>query len=181
MRTQWAVMPQLPQRQQRVRSKVLPFQDKRSGWSTIAGNEQRTWCGNHVQAISLDERAPRPIVSPVVCSWSFRCAACLPLLSFFLFLLVRSARISCLSRTARGGVSQGAIWPNAVDLQYALRPVAPWERALTGQPPAIGLDTTPRPLRLMIWACLDRPWSLLPAEPRVRPLVGHFRLAPKGT
>ena len=111
VRTQWAVMPQLPQRQQRVRSKVLPFQDKRSGWSTIAGYAQRTWCGNHVQAISLDERAPRPIVSPVVCSWSFRCAACLPLLSFFLFLLVRSARISCLSRTARGGVSRGAVGP----------------------------------------------------------------------
>ena len=44
-----------------------------------------------------------------------------------------------------------------------------------------GLDTAPRPLRLMVCACLDRPWSLLPAEPRVRPLVGHFRLAPKGT
>ena len=57
----------------------------RNGWSTIAGNEQRTWCGNYVQVISLVERAPRPIVSPVVCSWSFRCAACLPLLSFFLF------------------------------------------------------------------------------------------------
>ena len=25
-----------------------------------------------------------------------------------------------LSRTARGGVSQGAIWPNAVDLQYGM-------------------------------------------------------------
>mgnify|MGYP004073491533 CR=1 FL=1 len=45
----------------------------------------------------------------------------------------------------------------------------------------LGLDTAPRPLRLMVCACLDRPWSLLPAEPRVRPLVGHFRLAPKGT
>ena len=32
----------------------------------------------------------------------------------------RSARISGLSRTARGGVSQGAIWPNAVDLQYGM-------------------------------------------------------------
>ena len=39
----------------------------------------------------------------------------------------------------------------------------------------------PRPLRLMVWACLDRPWSLPPPEPRVRPLVGHFRLASKGT
>ena len=47
--------------------------------------------------------------------------------------------------------------------------------------PILGLDTAPRPLRLMVCACLDRPWSLLPAEPRVRPLVGHFRLAPKGT
>ena len=47
--------------------------------------------------------------------------------------------------------------------------------------PILGLDTAPRPLRLMACACLDRPWSLLPAEPRVRPLVGHFRLAPKGT
>ena len=63
----------------------------------------------------------------------------------------------------------------------SLRAVAPWERAPPGQPSAIGLDTAPRPLRLMIWACLDRPRSLLPAEPRVRPLVGHFRLAPKGT
>ena len=107
VRTQWAVMPQLPQRQQRVRSKVLPFQDKRSGWSTIAGYAQRTWCGNHVQAISLDERAPRPIVSPVVCSWSFRCAACLPLLSFFLFfagticthkLLIAHSSRGCVTR-----------------------------------------------------------------------------------
>ena len=47
--------------------------------------------------------------------------------------------------------------------------------------PILGLDTAPRPLRLMVCACLDRPWSLLPAEPRVRPLVGHFRLAPQGT
>ena len=47
--------------------------------------------------------------------------------------------------------------------------------------PILGLDTAPRPLRLMVCACLDRSWSLLPAEPRVRPLVGHFRLAPTGT
>ena len=55
-----------------------------------------------------------------------------------------------------------------------------WARGEMHQP-ILGLDTAPRPLRLMVWACLDRPWSLPPPEPRVRPLVGHFRLASKGT
>ena len=57
----------------------------------------------------------------------------------------------------------------------------------TAHPPATHQDIgyrprycPPRPLRLMVWACLDRPWSLPPPEPRVRPLVGHFRLASKG-
>ena len=49
------------------------------------------------------------------------------------------------------------------------------------QQPILGLYTAPRPLRLMVCACLDRPWSLLPAEPRVRPLVGHFQLASQST
>ena len=47
-------------------------------------------------------------------------------------------------------VELGNLLQSAGSNPAALRPVAPWERALTGQPPAIGLDTTPRPLRLMI-------------------------------
>ena len=130
VRTQWAVMPQLPQRQQRVRSKVLPFQDKRSGWSTIAGYAQRTWCGNHVQAISLDERAPRPIVSPVVCSWSFRCAACLPLLSFFLFFAGTICTHKLLiAHSSRGCVTSCPFGPNAVGLQYGLHGLG-WSQRL---------------------------------------------------
>ena len=51
----------------------------------------------------------------VVCVAGLLCPTAASLFFFFLFLL-RSARISCLSRTVRGGVSQGALlaqcrWP----------------------------------------------------------------------
>ena len=40
-----------------------------------------------------------------------------------------------------------------------------------------------RPRAMISWhgPCLDPPWALLPLEPRVRPLVGHFGLASIGT
>ena len=69
----------------------------------------------------------------------------------------------------------------AAVLDPAAPPSPPGGTEARRHQPILGLDTAPRPLRLMVCACLDRPWSLLPAEPRVRPLVGHFRLAPQGT
>ena len=72
-------------------------------------------------------------------------------------------------------------WPLTRTKRIAAPPSPPGGTEARRHQPILGLDTAPRPLRLMVWACLDRPWSLLPAEPRVRPLVGHFRRAPKGT
>ena len=85
-----------------------------------------------------------------------------------------SAHRSQISATGRSSTSIEELVANAPGFSFP-RPAHP------GAISAIGLDTAPRPLRLMVWACLDRPWSLPPPEPRVRPLVGHFRLASKGT
>ena len=53
---------------------------------------------------------------------------------------------------------------------YAAPPSPPGGTEARRHQPILGLDTAPRPLRLIVCACLDRPCSLLPAEPRVRPL-----------
>ena len=57
--------------------------------------------------------------------------------------------------------------------------------SLSPAPLALGIKMIriQRPRAMISWhePCLDPPWALLPLEPRVRPLVGHFGLAPKGT
>ena len=55
-----------------------------------------------------------------------------------------------------------------------------------GHPPlalGIKLIRIQRPRAMISWhePCLDPPWALLPLEPRVRSLVGHFGLASIGT
>ena len=43
--------------------------------------------------------------------------------------------------------------------------------------PVKGLCIAPRARISLYVTCLEPPWALLPLEPRVRPLVGHFGLA----
>ena len=54
--------------------------------------------------------------------------------------------------------------------------------SLSPAPLALGIKMIriQRPRAMISWhePCLDPPWALLPLEPRVRPLVGHFTLAP---
>ena len=47
--------------------------------------------------------------------------------------------------------------------------------------PVKGLCIAPRARISLYVTCLEPPWALLPLEPRVRPLVGHFGLASIGT
>ena len=57
--------------------------------------------------------------------------------------------------------------------------------SLSPAPLALGIKMIriQRPRAMISWhePCLDPPWALLPLEPRVRPLVGHFGLASIGT
>ena len=67
--------------------------------------------------------------------------------------------------------------------QGALRSGPPG--SLSPAPLALGIKLIriQRPRAMISWhePCLDPPWALLPLEPRVRPLVGHFGLASIGT
>ena len=47
--------------------------------------------------------------------------------------------------------------------------------------PVKGLCIAPRARTSWYVICLEPSWALLPLEPRVRPLVGHFGLASIGT
>ncbi len=47
--------------------------------------------------------------------------------------------------------------------------------------PVKGLCIAPRARTSWYRTYLEPPWALLPLEPRVRPLVGHFGLASIGT
>ena len=49
------------------------------------------------------------------------------------------------------------------------------------QQPVKRLCIAPRARTSWYVTCLEPPWALLPLEPRVRPLVGHFGLASIGT
>ena len=53
--------------------------------------------------------------------------------------------------------------------------------AENSQQPVKRLCIAPRARTSWYVTCLEPPWALLPLEPRVRPLVGHFGLASIGT
>ena len=75
-------------------------------------------------------------------------------------------------------------------------PPSRWPRPSLGKrhqifPPLWGAENSQQPVKRLCIAprartswyvtCLEPPWALLPLEPRVRPLVGHFGLASIGT
>ena len=65
--------------------------------------------------------------------------------------------------------------------QVRCRLFPPLWGAENSQQPVKRLCIAPRARTSWYVTCLEPPWALLPLEPRVRPLVGHFGLASIGT
>ena len=96
---------------------------------------------------------------------------------------VRLCLLPRFSRNDTGvAYSQSPMSSTLRNCDTAARPSNPplWG-AENSQQPVKRLCIAPRARTSWYVTCLEPPWALLPLEPRVRPLVGHFGLASIGT